>query len=178
MTSLASPDTPHTIVALLPALRRYARSLTRSAEAADDLVQAACERVLAGRGVLEDVEQPANWMCRIIHNLWTDQQRRSRKQPTAPLEDGWHVATEETERVLIARSTLARVRGIMTALPEEQRAPLMLVCVDGLSYREAAARLDIPIGTLMSRLARGRLALARGLETSVPEGRTHPRSCS
>ena len=74
--------------------------------------------------------------------------------------------TPHSERAVIARSTLARVRDVIAALPEEQRSAIMLVCVNGLSYGEAAAELDIPIGTLMSRLCRGRLELARRM--SVP----------
>jgi RNA polymerase sigma-70 factor, ECF subfamily len=161
MTSLAFQDVQHAIIALMPDLRRFARSLTRSADAADDLVQAAYERALTRQESLEAIEQPANWMRRIIHNMWIDQKRSYRERFSAPLEDAEHVGTEDTERALIARSTLVRVREIMSALPEEQRAAIMLVCVNGLSYQEAAAELDIPIGTLMSRLARGRLELAR-----------------
>jgi RNA polymerase sigma-70 factor, ECF subfamily len=161
MTSLAFQDVQHAIIALMPDLRRFARSLTRSADAADDLVQAAYERVLTRQESLEAIEQPASWMRRIIQNMWIDQKRSYRERFSAPLEDAEHVGTEDTERALIARSTLVRVREIMAALPEEQHAVLMLVCVNGLSYQEAAAELDIPIGTLMSRLARGRLELAR-----------------
>ena len=161
MSSLALQDVRHAITDLMPDLRRYARSLTRSADAADDLVQAAYERVLARQESLETVEQPASWMYRVIQNMWIDQKRSYRERFSAPLEDAGHVGTEETERVLIARSTLARVREVMATLPEEQRAAIMLVCVNGRSYQEAATELDIPIGTLMSRLARGRLDLAK-----------------
>ena len=76
------------------------------------------------------------------------------------------MAARDTEQSLIARSTLARVRAVMATLPEEQRSTIMLVCVNGLSYRAAAAELDIPIGTLMSRLCRGRLELARRINWS------------
>ncbi|UEM18932.1 RNA polymerase sigma factor [Skermanella mucosa] len=161
MTSWALQDMRHAITTMMPDLRRYARSLTRSADAADDLVQTAYERVLTRQVSLESIEQPASWMRCIIRNLWVDQKRSSRERLSAPLEDGEHIGTEETERTLIARSTLMRVREVMAALPEEQRAPIMLVCVEGFSYQEAAAELNIPIGTLMSRLARGRLELAR-----------------
>ena len=75
-------------------------------------------------------------------------------------------AVEDIERALVARSTLTRVRDVMATLPEEQQTAIMLVCVNGLSYQEAAAELDIPIGTLMSRLCRGRLELARRINLS------------
>ncbi|WP_211103793.1 RNA polymerase sigma factor [Skermanella pratensis] len=161
MTSWALQDMRHAITTMMPDLRRYARSLTRSADAADDLVQTAYERVLTRQVSLDAIEQPASWMRCVIRNLWIDQKRSSRERLSAPLEDGEHIGTEDTERTLIARSMLMRVREVMAALPEEQRGPIMLVCVKGLSYQEAAAELNIPIGTLMSRLARGRLELAR-----------------
>jgi RNA polymerase sigma-70 factor, ECF subfamily len=161
MTSLALQDERHTIVALMPDLRLFARSLTGSADAGNELVQAAYERALSRQGSLAAIEQPASWMRCVIRNLWIDQKRSSRERLSAPLEDAEHVGTEDTERALIARSTLTRVREVMAALPEEQRSAIMLVCVNGLSYGEAAAELDIPIGTMMSRLCRGRLELAR-----------------
>jgi RNA polymerase sigma-70 factor, ECF subfamily len=167
MTSLAFQDVQHAIIALMPDLRRFARSLTQSADAADDLVQTAYERVLTRQELLEVIEQPASWMRCVIRNLWIDQKRSSRERLSAPLEDGELVGTEETEHALIARSTLTRVREVMAALPEEQRSAIMLVCVNGLSYGEAAAELDIPIGTLMSRLCRGRLELARRMSAEV-----------
>lgn len=161
MTSWALQDVRHALTTMMPDLRRYARSLTRSADAADDLVQTAYERALTRQESLEAVEQPASWMRCVIRNLWIDQKRSSRERLSEPLEEGEHVGSEDTERTLIARSTLARVRDVMAELPEDQRAPIMLVCVKGLSYQQAAEELGIPIGTLMSRLARGRLELAK-----------------
>ena len=161
MTALGLQDVHDTINDLMLDLQRFARSLTRSADAADDLVQTACERALRTPQFLVTIEQPASWMRTVIRNLWIDQKRSSCERLSAPLEDGEDVGTEDTERALIARSTLARVREVMAALPEEQHSAIMLVCVNGLSYGEAAAELDIPIGTMMSRLCRGRLELAR-----------------
>jgi RNA polymerase sigma-70 factor (ECF subfamily) len=161
MTALALQDVHHTISDLIPDLQRFARSLTRSADAADDLVQTACERALSNPQFPVTIKQPASWMRTIIWNLWIDQKRSSRERLSAPLENAEHVSTGDTERALIARSTLTRVREVMASLPKEQRSAIMLVCVNGLSYGEAAAELDIPIGTLMSRLCRGRLELAR-----------------
>ena len=167
MTALALQDVHHIITDLRPGLYRFARSLTRSADAADDLVQIACERALSSPQFLVTIEQPASWMRTVIRNLWIDQKRSSRERLSAPLEDAEQVGTGDTERALIARSTLARVREVMVALPEEQRSAIMLVCVNGLSYGEAAAELDIPVGTLMSRLCRGRLELARRMSAEV-----------
>jgi RNA polymerase sigma-70 factor (ECF subfamily) len=161
MTALDLQDVHHTIIDLMPDLQRFARSLTRSADAADDLVQTACERALLTPQFPVTIEKPATWMRTVIWNLWIDQKRSSRNRLSTPLEDAEHVGIEDAERALIARSTLARVREVMTSLPEEQCSAIMLVCVSGLSYGEAAAEMDIPIGTLMSRLCRGRLELAR-----------------
>jgi RNA polymerase sigma-70 factor (ECF subfamily) len=160
MTSLALKDVHHVIIDLMPELRRYARSLTGSVDAGNDLVQTAYERVLNRREALDAIEQPAGWMRCIIRNVWIDEKRSSRERLSVPLEDGEHVGTEDTERALIARSTLVRVRDKVAAMPEEQRSAIMLICVEGLSYQQAAAKLGIPIGTMMSRLYRARLELA------------------
>jgi RNA polymerase sigma-70 factor (ECF subfamily) len=93
--------------------------------------------------------------------------RSSRERLSAPLEDAEQVGTGDTERALIARSILARVREVMAGLPEEQHSAIMLVCVNGLSYGEAATELDIPLGTLMSRLCWGRLELARRMNATA-----------
>jgi RNA polymerase sigma-70 factor (ECF subfamily) len=103
-------------------------------------------------------------MFRVIHNLWIDERRSFRHRLSTPLEDAEHIVGDDAEGILMARSTLARVRREMATLPEEQRRVMMLVCVVGLSYQEAAAELGVPIGTLMSRLARGRLELARRMK--------------
>jgi RNA polymerase sigma-70 factor (ECF subfamily) len=161
MTSLALQDERHAIIDLMPDLQRFARSLTGSADAGNELVQAAYERALNRQSSLSAIEQPGSWMRSVIRNLWIDEKRSSRARLSAPLEDAEDLGKEDTERALIARSTLARVREVMASLPEEQRSAIMLVCVNGLSYGEAAAKQDIPIGTLMSRLCRGRLELAR-----------------
>lgn len=166
MTSLAVQDVQNVIIELMPDLRRFARSLTGSTDAGNELVQVACERILSRPELLAEVERPASWMYRIIRNLWIDEKRSASNRLSAPLEEGEDVAAGDAERALIARSTLARVRAEMAALPEEQRFAIMLVCVQGLSYQEAATELGIPTGTLMSRLCRGRLELARRMSAS------------
>jgi RNA polymerase sigma-70 factor (ECF subfamily) len=162
------------LVALLPRLRRYALVLTRAAEAADDLVQSACERALAAEhGPADGVPFDA-WMLRIVRNLWIDRARRQRTEGTAvDLDDHLdETATRErapdTAEVADARRTLARVRGAIDALPDDQREIVLLVCAEGLAYREAAELLAVPIGTVMSRLARARARLATlaGLDQS------------
>jgi len=170
------------LVQLMPTLQRFAQSLTGSADAGNELVQVAYSRVLSQPELLSGVERLDSWMFRVIRNLWIDQKRSSRERLSTPLEDAGQVAGEDTEQALATRSTLARVRREMAALPEEQRRVMMLVCVGGLSYQEAAAELGIPAGTVMSRLARGRLELARRMGLPDKAGatagnnpeRTHP----
>ena len=120
MTSLTSQDVQHPIIALMPDLRRFARSLTNSADAADDLVQTAYERALSRQGSLAAIEQPRSWMRSVIRNLWVDEKRSSRDRLSVALEDE-HIAAEDTERAVIARTTLARVRDEVAALPKDQQ---------------------------------------------------------
>ena len=178
MTSLGLQDGRHTIIALMPDLQRFARSLTGSADAGNELVQAACERALRRQGSLAAIEQPGSWMRSVIRNLWIDEKRSSRDRLSAPLEDAEHLGTEDTERGLVARSTLARVRAEMVALPEDLRSAIMLVCVEGLSYQEAATELDIPMGTLMSRLYRGRIQLAQRIKLPVQGSSPHSKAAA
>jgi RNA polymerase sigma-70 factor (ECF subfamily) len=161
MTALALKDDYHTLTKLIPELRRFALSLTRSADAADDLVQRAFERALMHRGSIAALEEPAGWMRSIIRNLWIDEKRSARDRLSTPLENDQHISAEDTERTVIARTTLARVRAELALLSEDQRSAIMLVCVEGRSYQEVAKELRIQIGTLMSRLYRARSELAR-----------------
>jgi RNA polymerase sigma-70 factor (ECF subfamily) len=171
MAALALQDIHHTLTDLLPDLHRFARSLTRSADAAEELVQTAYERALSNPQSLAAIEQPASWMRTIIRNVWIDEKRTSRNRLSMPLEDE-HVAAEDTERTVIARATLARVRAEVAGLPEKQRSVIMLICVAGLSYREAAAKLGIPVGTVMSHLYRARLELAQRVSMPIQNTRT------
>jgi len=145
------------IIVLLPRLRRFARGLSRSQDEADDLVQAACERAIRAADSFEPGTRLDSWMFRIIRNLRIDQARR---MPMAPLDDGADPPGEDGRRTVEARLELQDVRAAIAALPDEQREVLLLVCVEDMSYRDAAGILDIPIGTVMSRLARARQALA------------------
>jgi RNA polymerase sigma-70 factor, ECF subfamily len=148
------------LITILPKLQRFARVLTGSRDAADDLVQQACERLLKKPEAFDGILCLESWMYRVIHNAWIDEKRSMRNKLSEPIEAGLEIAGENGEHTIGVRSTLAKVRLEMARLPVEQRAALMLVCVEGMSYQEAAGVLAIPIGTLMSRLARARLALA------------------
>ncbi|MBP2234858.1 RNA polymerase sigma-70 factor (ECF subfamily) [Sinorhizobium kostiense] len=164
-------DVGERLIAFLPNLRRFAISISGSRDLADDLVQAACERALANAERFEPGSRFDAWMFRILRNLWIDHLRR---QKTAGVQDDiserQDIAGPSGEREAEARLTLKTVTEAIADLPDEQREVLLLVCVEEFSYREAADVLDIPIGTVMSRLARARknLAEAAGItETSA-----------
>lgn len=150
------------LVGLLPRLRRFARGLCRSTELADDLVQEACERALATTSGPAPGTPFEAWMFRILRNLWID---RLRRQKTAglsvDLDEHDELAAPDGVAQTEARLTLERVRRAIERLPDEQREVVLLVCVEELSYRDAAAALDLPVGTVMSRLARARVRLAQ-----------------
>ena len=120
------------IVALLPRLRRFARSLSRNQHDADDLTQVVVERALRNQAQFHAGANLAAWMFGIMKNVWIDNWRAHGRRGEVPL-------------------------------PEEQRLAVALVLVEGLSYKEAAEVLEVPIGTVTSRLARGRAALAAAL---------------
>jgi RNA polymerase sigma-70 factor (ECF subfamily) len=149
------------IVGLLPRLRRFARTLARDPHDADDLVQIAVERALARSGQLRPESQLAGWLFGILRHAWIDEARaRGRRDRVfAPEELGENVgdSSSGTEADIMA------VQEAMSRLPEEQRSAVALVLVEGLSYREAAEVMNVPIGTLTSRLARGREALQAAL---------------
>ena len=150
------------IVSMLPRLRAFARALTRHREDADDLVQATCEKALGALDSFTAGSRLDSWMFRIMHNHFVDTRRALRQ--TRNLDDVPELSGEDGRRVTEARLEVAQVQRAIAALPEEQRAVLVLVCVEGLRYREAAEVLDLPIGTVMSRLARSRAAVAAVLD--------------
>jgi RNA polymerase sigma-70 factor, ECF subfamily len=160
--SNAVKDVGERLIAFLPNLRRFAISLCRSRDLADDLVQAACERALASAERFEPGTRFDAWMFRILRNLWIDQMRR---QKTAGVQDDiserHDIAGAQGEREAEARLTLKTVADV-----------LLLVCVEELSYREAADVLGVPIGTVMSRLARARKNLAEAAGITATTARS------
>jgi RNA polymerase sigma-70 factor (ECF subfamily) len=148
------------LVALVPKLRRFALSLSGDQADADDLVQAACEKALRGADQFTPGTRMDSWMYRIIQTGWLDDRRKTVRHGTlidpedAFLSDEGKAAALPHDRLI-----LARARAAMADLPEGQREVLALVGIEGLSYREVANTLDMPIGTVMSRLARARQAL-------------------
>lgn len=150
----------HELVALLPRLRRFARGLTGSADRADDLVQAACERAIGRIDQWRAGSRLDSWMYRIIQTLHLDQIRREGtvKRHVQLVVDNQDKAVDGAE-LAETRLTLDYVRRVVEEMPEQYRTVLLLVCVEGLSYREAAETLGVPAGTVMSRLARARAAV-------------------
>lgn len=159
------------MLAALPRLRRFALSLTGNRHDGDDLMQATVERVLE-RGAPQNADLTP-WMFKVCRNLWIDELRargvRERAAQTPELAEQPTVSGEATA---IGELALREVQAALAGLPEEQRAVVSLVAVEGLTYREAADVLDTPIGTIMSRLARARAALAARL---TPEPDAAPR---
>jgi RNA polymerase sigma-70 factor (ECF subfamily) len=151
------------LIAVLPRLRRFARGLTGSAVEADDLVQAACERALARQHQFQEGTRFDSWMFRIVQTIWIDQIRARdvRKEDGDTAE---RLGSDEPVRRVEARLALDEVRRAVDRLPPDQRIALLLVTVDGLSYKEAAEVVRVPVGTIMSRLARARIALLQQLE--------------
>ncbi len=161
------PQIEKEIIALLPRLRRFARSLTGSAPAADDLAQAAVERAITHLDKWQPGTRLDSWMYRIAHNLWRNEMRNeatrgakhAQIQGTAPQEvDG--------ERTAVARLQFAAVSEAIAALPEDQRTALLLVAVEGLSYKEAAGITGATVAALTSRIARARETLRLATERS------------
>jgi RNA polymerase sigma-70 factor (ECF subfamily) len=160
------------LVAFLPNLRRFAISLCRSRDLADDLVQAACERALANSERFEPGTRFDAWLFRIVRNLWIDHIRRQRTAgPQEDIEQRQDLVGACGERDVEARFILNSVAQAITDLPDDQREIILLVCVEDLSYREAAGVLDIPIGTVMSRLARASRNKCRLATFTDHEGR-------
>ncbi len=152
------------LIAVLPRLRRFARGLTGSAVEADDLVQAACERALSRAHQFREGTRFDSWMFRIVQTIWIDQLRARETRREEAEDEGTHVGTDEPARRAEARLALHEVRVALRELPAEQRVALLLVTVDGLSYKEAAEVAEVPVGTIMSRLARARVALQARLD--------------
>nr|WP_309291632.1 RNA polymerase sigma factor [Burkholderia sp.] len=155
---------------LLPRCRSFAMRLTGNRYDAEELVQRACLRALERAHQLRSGTSPVSWVFSIIHSIWLNELRRRNHRDRLLL--AWSDALLET--VADPRSTSETglaVRQIVDALerlPDSQRTALLLVGIDGLSYQEAAATLDIPVGTVMSRLSRARKAIRTAFETSGP----------
>lgn len=152
------------LVALLPQMRRFARGLARNAADGDDLCQATIERALKSAAQWQDGTRLDAWIYRIMRNIWIDESRaRQRRGHTIAADsDGMEIA-DRGDAGIEAHVELGHVGRALARLPDEQREAVMLVLVEGFAYKEAAEIIGCPMGTLTSRLVRGREALMREL---------------
>lgn len=153
-------DAHNGLTALLPRLFAFARTMLGDSDAARDLVQEAAARALAAARVPDDPPAYRAWMFRIVRNAALDELRRSR-QP--PIEDHAPIDLWRYDDVRIAKITVEQ--GLATLAPTH-REIISLIDIAGFSYGEAADLLQVPVGTIMSRIARARGALLAAIEAS------------
>ena len=144
------------VLDLLPSLRRYSRSLTRSDADGEDLLQDCMEKALARRTQWRGLNL-RGWMLTIMTNLYRNRLRRDGRQRLVDIDDSADLPAPDIDADPLERSKL---EAALNSLPEDARAVLMLVVVEGYSYQDVATLLDIPIGTVMSRLSRARRRLS------------------
>jgi len=152
----------------IPRLRRYARALTGDPSAADDLVQDALERALVKQSLWREGTDLRAWLFTVMHNVFVNQVRSAAVSRTVQLDDS---IAEQPQPQSTDRLEIRDLDAALQALPEEQRAVVLLVGLEQMTYDEAARVLEVPIGTVMSRLSRGRERLRRlmqGLPETVP----------
>jgi RNA polymerase sigma-70 factor (ECF subfamily) len=152
----------------LPSLRRYARNLTGSVADGDDLTQEVCAKALERRAQWDPSRPVKPWLLGMMHNQFIDDRRADGRRREGLKVVAFDQAQRNQAPSGEARVALAATESAMRQLPGEQRAILMLVCVEGLTYRETADALDLPIGTVMSRLSRARAGLAAALDDHRP----------
>src|SRR5687768_8027915 len=146
----------------LPRLRRFAHGLSRNGADADDLTQATVERALRARQQWQPGTRLDSWLYRIMRNLWIDSARaRARKEKhEAPEEEADAIGVDPSAE-MESSIELNRAMAAMERLPDDQREVVALILIEGFGYREVSEMLDLPIGTVSSRLVRGRTALLR-----------------
>lgn len=154
-------DVRKQLAQFIPRLRRFALTLTRSQVDAEDLAQSTLERALGCLQQWEPGTRLDSWLYRIAQNLWIDQRRATRLRGSTEGADAAMQVTGEDGREVNERQLMVRdaIRAL-ASLPPEQQTVLALVSIEGLTYGEAAKMLNVPIGTIMSRLARARRAVA------------------
>lgn len=148
------------LVRLLPRLRRFAYSLSRDNDKAGDLVQETCARALSKLDLWQPGTRFDSWLFRMAQNIWLDRLRAEKAHgDTVDIDTAFDIVDSDGRDVTESRLTLEEVNRGIAKLAADQQVLVALVCVDGMSYKEAADVLGLPIGTVMSRLSRARLAL-------------------
>lgn len=163
--NMAQPDLTEQLIELIPRMRRFATGLSGSVDRGDELVQAACERLLKRKDSLRGHTRLDSWMYQVIRNLHIDGIRAQsvRDRGAEGLRQTMHLNPVSRDP-MESQLRLHEVNQAMQALSEEHRAVLMLICVEGLSYKEAAEVLQVPMGTVTSRVVRARKALMGQLD--------------
>jgi RNA polymerase sigma-70 factor, ECF subfamily len=163
------PDITGLLESEIPRLRRYARALTRDAARADDLVQSCLVRALTKQHLWREGTDLRAWLFTILHNLHVNEVRRSARDGAAvPVEDvAMALPVKESASDCLRLRDLDRALG---RLPEEQRQIVLLAGLEGMRYEQIAEILDIPVGTVRSRLSRGRemLRVLMGMDENAP----------
>ncbi|MDA8585313.1 RNA polymerase sigma factor [Rhodobacteraceae bacterium] len=151
------------MIGLLPRLRRFALSLTRSGPDADDLLQDACSAALQKWQQYDPAQPLDRWLFRIVRNLWVSEIRKRKTRQgegQVPAEEATELRVESNSDDIL---TAQQVHRQVAQLNKDLSQPLLLVCAEGYSYREASEMLDVPIGTVMSRIHRARKLLVSRL---------------
>jgi RNA polymerase sigma-70 factor (ECF subfamily) len=167
-------DFARQLEALIPRLRRYARALTRDVSRADDVVQSCLTRALAKQHLWQPGSDLRAWLFTILHNQYVNEVRSS-------VRDSINVAVEEMAPMLtvqshaIAALQLRDLEAAIARLPHEQRQVILLVVLEGMAYKQVAAVLQVPVGTVRSRLSRARVQLRLEVEGKTAEI-GHPRA--
>lgn len=151
------------ILSVLPRLRRFCHAMAGNPADGDDLMQSTVERALAHGDQFQAGTRIDSWLYRIAQNLQIDQARAKGRRGTAvPVEDAYDLVGDDGEGVY-HRAELAAASRALAEVPDDQRAAFVLVVIEGLSYREAAETLEVPVGTIMSRIARARARIEKAL---------------
>lgn len=167
---LVATELKRQLIANLPQLRRFARTFTGSVADADDLVQEACLTALSKSHMWDPAKPLDRWMYRIVRNLWISEIRKQKVRQghgQVSADEAIELVTNESGETSMMHTQL---RATIDALPSELSTILLLVSVEGYSYSEAADLLEIPVGTVMSRMHRARRVLAKQLEETKGDG--------
>ena len=151
------------LITMLPRLRRFGLVLTRRQDQADDLVQDTCERAIQRAAQFEPGTRFDSWLFAIMQSIWRNRLRANQVRAADGDEALTAVADEVAHLQAESNVSLSDMERKLLDLPDEQRQVLLLVGVEGHSYKETAELLELPVGTIMSRLSRGRLALTKAL---------------
>ena len=161
------------LLEILPRLRRFAFALTGDRHDADDLLQNTIERLLVK--IMPQDAELQRWAFTVCRNIWIDETRKRKVREASDIDDMHTLASgDHAENQAMTRMTLKQVNAAMHSLPEQLRATLSMVSVGGMSYQEAAHALEVPIGTVMSRVSRARKQLIERLDTSPVITETQP----